>query len=68
VRRRVPEFTPNTIVQFFDALLDGAGSVAAEAVGWCFLSKTSLIQPSIQFQFESKTIAEQLNLRCKMTS
>lgn len=55
-----PEFTPNTIVQFFDAPPHGAGSVAVDSGRLVFFVKDSVNPNFDPNSIESKTIAEQL--------
>lgn len=55
-----PEFTPNTIVQFFDAPPHGAGSVAVDSGRLVFFVKDSVNPTFDPNSIESKTIAEQL--------
>lgn len=55
-----PEFTPNTIVQFFDAPPHGAGSVAVDSGRLVFFVKDSVNPAFDPNSIESKTIAEQL--------
>ena len=55
-----PEFTPNTIVQFFDAPPHGAGSVAVDSGRLVFFVKDSVNPTFDPNSIESKAIAEQL--------
>ncbi len=59
-RAQRPDFTINTIVQFFDVAPGGAGSVTVDDGRLIFIVKDAQTPPFDPNSIESKTIAEQL--------